>query len=92
MNKTELIDALAAHADIPKATATKVLEGFIDTVTASLCKGEPVALVGFGTFDVGHRKERTGRNPQTGNTITIAAANVPRFRAGKQLKEQVNKK
>lgn len=91
MNKTELIEVLAKDADISKALAACVLESFIDRVTESLSKGKPVVLVGFGTFDVSKRKQRTGRNPQTGATITIPAAKVPRFRAGKTLKQKVNK-
>lgn len=92
MNKTELIDSLAARADLPKAAASRILESFIEIITESLSKGDPVALVGFGTFVVSQRKQRAGRNPKTGNTITIPSANVPRFRAGKQLKEKVNNK
>lgn len=91
MNKNDLIDRLAQIADIQKAVAGRVLEGFIGTVTESLSKGEPVVLVGFGTFDVSQRNERTGRNPRTGETITIPATKVPRFKAGKNLKEAINK-
>jgi DNA-binding protein HU-beta len=91
MNKTELVDALATKADISKVLAAKILEAFTTTIAGALSKGDSVALIGFGTFDVSSRKQRTGRNPQTGKAITIPAAKVPRFRAGKQLKEKVNK-
>jgi len=91
MNKTDLIDIMAQAADIPKATANRALEGFINAVTNSLIKGEAVALVGFGTFDVVQRKSRTGRNPKTGETITIPAARVPKFKVSKNLKDEVNK-
>ncbi|WP_028536601.1 HU family DNA-binding protein [Paludibacterium yongneupense] len=87
MNKSELIDAIAAEADISKATAAKALDGLISAVTTSLQNGDPVTLVGFGTFYVGERAERSGRNPKTGETIKIAAARSPKFRAGKALKE-----
>ena len=90
MNKTELIDAIAAAADLPKASAARALDAVIDSVTDSLKKGDQVSLVGFGTFSVKHRNARTGRNPQTGATIQIAASNVPSFKAGKALKESVN--
>ncbi|AXK40235.1 HU family DNA-binding protein [Crenobacter cavernae] len=87
MNKSELIDAIATHADISKASASKALDGIIAAVTDSLKKGEDVTLVGFGTFYVGERAERSGRNPKTGETITIPAARSPKFRAGKALKD-----
>lgn len=90
MNKSELIDAIAAAADLPKASAARALDAVIDGITESLQKGDPVALVGFGTFAVKHRAARAGRNPQTGATIQIKAANVPGFKAGKALKEAVN--
>jgi len=90
VNKSELIDAIAAAADLPKASAGRALDAVIDGITDSLKKGDPVALVGFGTFAVKHRAARAGRNPQTGATIQIAAANVPGFKAGKALKEAVN--
>ncbi len=90
MNKSELIDAIAAAADLPKASAGRALDAVIDSITESLKKGDPVALVGFGTFAVKHRAARAGRNPQTGETIQIKAANVPGFKAGKALKEAVN--
>ena len=90
MNKTELIDAIAAAADLPKASAARALDAVIDSVTDSLKKGDQVSLVGFGTFAVKHRNARAGRNPQTGATIQIAASNVPSFKAGKALKGAVN--
>ena len=91
MNKTELICAIAKTSDISKAAAACTLESFIKAVTDSLGKGNKVAIPGFGTFDVGKRKKRTGRNPRTGEPMIIPAAKVPRFRAGKTLKEKVNK-
>ncbi len=90
MNKSELIDAIAAAADLPKASAGRALDAVVDSITDSLKKGDPVALVGFGTFAVKHRAARSGRNPQTGATIQIKAANVPGFKAGKALKDAVN--
>lgn len=90
MNKSQLIDQIAAGADISKAAAGRALDALIETVTESLQSGEDVALVGFGTFSVKNRAERTGRNPQTGKEITIEAAKVPSFRAGKVLKDAVN--
>lgn len=90
MNKSELIDAIAASADISKSSAGRALDAMVDTVTESLRKGEQVSLVGFGTFSVRDRAARTGRNPQTGQTIHIAASRVPGFKAGKGLKDAVN--
>jgi len=90
VNKSELIDAIAAAADLPKASATRALDAVVDSITDSLQKGDSVALVGFGTFAVKHRAARAGRNPQTGATIQIKAANVPGFKAGKALKGAVN--
>lgn len=90
MNKSELIDAVAAGADIPKATAGRVIDSMIDAITDSLKKSEPVVLVGFGTFATKDRAARQGRNPQTGATIQIKAAKVPSFKAGKALKDSVN--
>ncbi len=90
MNKSELIDAIASGADISKASAGRALDAMVDTITESLRKGDPVALVGFGTFSVKDRAARQGRNPQTGATIQIAAAKVPGFKAGKGLKDAVN--
>ncbi|MEJ2532604.1 MAG: HU family DNA-binding protein [Halioglobus sp.] len=90
MNKTELIDAIAATADLPKASAGRALDAVVDSITDALTKGDQVSLVGFGTFSVKHRGARSGRNPQTGATIEIAASNVPSFKAGKALKDAVN--
>lgn len=90
MNKSELIDAVAAGADISKAAAGRALDAMIDAVTKALKDGDQVSLVGFGTFLVRERAERTGRNPQTGQEITIKAAKNPSFRAGKALKDAVN--
>jgi len=91
MNKTDLIEIIAEKNELSKAAAGRVLDTVIDSITSSLGKGKAVTLVGFGTFAVSKRKQRTGRNPQTGATITIPAAKVPRFKAGKNLKDKVNK-
>ncbi|QZN96875.1 nucleoid-associated protein HU-beta [Symbiopectobacterium purcellii] len=90
MNKSQLIDKIAADADISKAAAGRVLDAIIGSVTDSLKAGDDVALVGFGTFSVRERAARTGRNPQTGKEISIPAAKVPGFRAVKSLKDAVN--
>ncbi len=90
MNKTDLIDKIAAGADISKAKAKDALEAMLDAVTASLKEGDAVQLVGFGTFKVSERAARTGRNPQTGAEIQIAASKVPSFTAGKALKDAIN--
>lgn len=90
MNKSELIDAVAASADISKAAAGRALDAMVDSVTNALKEGDQVVLVGFGTFSVKERAARTGRNPQTGDPIQIAAATVPSFKAGKALKDAVN--
>ncbi len=90
MNKSELIDKVAASADIPKAVAGRALDAVIESITGALQGGESVVLVGFGTFSVKDRAARTGRNPQTGNPIEIAAAKIPGFKAGKALKDAVN--
>ncbi|ATJ82711.1 HU family DNA-binding protein [Halomonas elongata] len=90
MNKSELIEAIAASADIPKAAASRALDAMVDAVADSLKKGDSVSLVGFGTFTVKERAARTGRNPQTGEPIQISAAKVPSFKAGKALKDSVN--
>ncbi|HSP30811.1 MAG TPA: HU family DNA-binding protein [Halomonas sp.] len=90
MNKSELIEAIAASADIPKAAATRALDAMVESVTDSLKKGESVSLVGFGTFAIKERAARTGRNPQTGQPIQISAAKVPSVKAGKALKDAVN--
>ena len=90
MNKADLIDAVAESADISKAAATRCVDTVFDSITASLAKGDSVTIVGFGTFSVKSRAARTGRNPQTGATIQIAASNLPGFKAGKALKDAVN--
>lgn len=90
MNKSDIIDAIAESAELTKADASRALDGFIKAVETSLKAGNPVALVGFGTFSVKERAERKGRNPQTGDEITIKAAKIPAFKAGKSLKDAVN--
>ena len=90
MNKTQLIDKIADGADISKAAAGRALDAFVEAVTETLQEGETVSLVGFGTFSVRERAARTGRNPQTGEPIEIAAAKTPGFKAGKSLKDAVN--
>ena len=90
MNKAELIEAIADAADLTKADAGRALEGMVTAITAALKKGDTVSLVGFGSFQVKERAARQGRNPQTGNTITISAAKIPSFKAGKALKDAVN--
>ncbi len=89
MNKTQLVDSIAEKADLSKAQAKAALEHVLEGITESLKDGEPVQLIGFGTFKISHRAARTGRNPQTGAEIQIAAANIPSFVAGKALKEAV---
>lgn len=89
MNKTELIANMAEAADISKAAADRALLGFFEAITDSLKKGENVTLVGFGTFAVSERAARTGRNPQTGKDIQIAARKVAKFKVGKKLAEAV---
>jgi DNA-binding protein HU-beta len=90
MNKSELIDAVAEAADISKASATRAVDAVVDNITASLKKDDQVTLVGFGTFVVRSRAARSGRNPQTGETIQIKASKVPAFKPGKALKDAVN--
>ena len=89
MTKAELVEKLAKDADISKAAAGKALDSMIDGVKKTLKKGNKVSLVGFGTFSISKRKARTGRNPQTGATIKIAARKVPKFSAGKAFKDTV---
>ncbi|MCR5496189.1 MAG: HU family DNA-binding protein [Treponema sp.] len=91
MNKSELIDAIAADTKLTKKDTEAFLKSFVETVSASLEKGEEVALLGFGTFSVGERAARSGRNPKTGETITIAASKSAKFKAGSALKNRVNK-
>lgn len=90
MNKSELIEAIAEEADIPKSAAERALNAFTATVSKGLTEGDSVVLVGFGTFSIKERAARTGRNPKTGEAIEIAAAKVPHFKPGKSLKDAVN--
>mgnify|MGYP000275805886 CR=1 FL=1 len=90
MNKQDLISAVAESSGLSKNDATKAVEGVFDAITGALKKGDEVRLVGFGTFSVSQRKASTGRNPRTGETMTIAASNQPKFKAGKALKDAVN--
>ncbi len=90
MNKSELIDAIAAHSELSKADAGRALNGFIAAVTDAMKREDDVVLVGFGTFSVKERAAREGRNPSTGETIQIAASKSVGFKAGKALKESVN--
>ncbi len=90
MNKSELINAIAERANLSKADAGRSLDTLIKTIETTLKSGDSIALVGFGTFAVKDRAERTGRNPQTGQEITIAASKVPSFKPGKGLKDAVN--
>ena len=90
MNKSELIDAIAKFAEISKVSAGDALDGTLAAIRVALKKGQSVTLVGFGTFKVGKRAARTGRNPRTGAAIKIKAAKVPKFSAGKALKDAVN--
>jgi len=90
MNKSELIEAMAAEAGISKAAAGKALNGMMSAVKTTLKKGGKVSLVGFGSWDVSKRAARNGRNPQTGQTIKIAAKKVVKFKAGSELKNAVN--
>lgn len=91
MNKTELIAAMAEQAELSKKDAEKALKAFVDIIGEELTKGEKVQLVGFGTFEVSERPEREGRNPQTGEAMKIAAYKSPKFKAGKALKDMMNK-
>ncbi|MCH6584674.1 MAG: HU family DNA-binding protein [Nitrosomonadaceae bacterium] len=90
MNKSELIDAIAKSADISKVSAGDALDATLSAIRSALKKGQSVTLVGFGTFKVAKRAARTGRNPRTGAAIKIKAAKVPKFSAGKALKDAVN--
>ncbi len=90
MNKSELVSAVAAKTEFTKADTERALKAFMDTITETLKEGDQVTLIGFGTFLVRERKARTGRNPRTGETIQIKAANNPAFKAGKALKDAVN--
>ena len=90
MNKTELVAAMAERAEISKKDAEAALKAFTDVVAEELKKGEKIQLVGFGTFEVSERAARTGRNPQTGEEMPIAASKAPKFKAGKALKDALN--
>lgn len=90
MNKVELVAAIAEKSELTKVDAEKALKAFIDTVADELKNGGKVQLVGFGTFEVAERAERQGRNPKTGEAITIPASKSPKFKAGRSLKDTVN--
>ncbi len=90
MNKTELVKSIATSAGLSQVDADKALKGFIAAVKDTLAKGDSITLVGFGTFSVARRNARTGRNPQTGKAIKIAAKNVAKFKAGSRLADAVN--
>lgn len=91
MNKSELIAAVAQSAELSKKDAEAAVAAITETITKALCEGDKVQLVGFGTFEVRARDARTGKNPRTGEVIEIAATKVPAFKAGKALKDVVNK-
>lgn len=91
MNKQELVDKVAEVADLPKTKAQEAVEAIFETIKGSLKKGDEVRLVGFGTFTVSERAATTGRNPRTGEAIAIPASKQPKFKAGKELKDAVNK-
>jgi len=90
MNKTELINAIAEESGLTKADATRAFDATLSSVTKALTDGDSISLIGFGTFSVKERSARTGRNPQTGETIQIKASKIPSFKAGKTLKDAVN--
>ncbi|CCY54228.1 bacterial nucleoid DNA-binding protein [Coprococcus sp. CAG:782] len=90
MNKTELVAAIAEKTELTKKDAESALKAFTDVVAEELKKGEKIQLVGFGTFEVSERAAREGRNPQTGETMKIAASKAPKFKAGKALKDAIN--
>ena len=90
MNKAELIDAIASESGLTKADAKKALDGFVTATASALKTGDRISLVGFGSFSVSNRAARTGRNPQTGKEIQIAAKNVVKFKAGSELEANVN--
>lgn len=92
MNKSELVDAIAKDTGLTKKDSEAALKSMIETISKELSKGREVSLIGFGTFGVGKRAARTGRNPKTGETIKIAASKSPKFKPGKALKDKVNKK
>ena len=90
MNRAELIAAMAKKAELSQKDAEKALKAFTEVVADELKKGDKIQLVGFGTFEVSERAAREGRNPQTGETMTIAASKAPKFKAGKALKDMIN--
>lgn len=90
MTKTELVNSIVEKSELSKSDAEKAIKAFVDTVTEVLQQGDKIAMVGFGTFSVGDRAARVGKNPQTGEAINIPAAKVPKFKAGKALKEAIN--
>ena len=90
MNRVELIAAMAEKAELSKKEAEKALKAFTEVVAEELAKGEKIQLVGFGTFEVSERAAREGRNPRSGETMTIAASKAPKFKAGKALKDAIN--
>jgi len=90
MNKSDLVEKMAEAADISKSAAARALDGLTDAITEGLKEGDSVSLIGFGTFTVRERAARTGRNPQTGASIEIAASKTPTFKAGKALKDAIN--
>ena len=91
MNKADLVAAVAAKTELPKKDAEAAVAAVVDSITSALADGDKVSLVGFGTFEVRERAARTGQNPRTGEKITIAASKAPAFKAGKALKDAVNK-
>ena len=90
MTKAEFVEAIAKKAEISKKDAEAAVKAYTEVVTEALKKGDKITLVGFGTYEVGTRSARTGRNPQTGETIKIKAAKTPKFKAGKALKDALN--
>ena len=90
MNKADMIEQIAQAAEVSKSAAERAVDALVSAIKSSLKKGDMVTLVGFGTFYVGKRKAREGRNPRTGEPLKIAAAKVPKFRAGKALKDAIN--
>ncbi|HEX2650640.1 MAG TPA: HU family DNA-binding protein [Burkholderiales bacterium] len=90
MNKADIIEHIATSAEVSKSAAERAVDALVGAVKTSLKKGDMVTLVGFGTFYVGKRQARTGRNPRTGEALSIAASRVPKFRAGKSLKDAIN--
>ncbi len=90
MNKTDLIDRVAESTELNKTAASRAVEAVLDIITGSLRQGDSVTLSGFGTFSVSNRSQRTGRNPRTGESITIPASKAPKFKSGKGLKDALN--